>query len=442
MRRTDVTVAGVLALAGIGSVMALPACGPAHRQTPALEMVPISPPTAPPTAPDPAAHPVANAADAGGAAANSDAAAANPGPVERAHGFADKVKLRRLLAKGKTDELTRTIEDLQAAFERDPSLEYGPIDAGEAFASSEPELLPLLDAWVKSAPDSFAPYLARGAYWTEVAYARRGGKFVSETPNSRLAAMYDALRNATPDLARALELKPHLVAAMRRELLGHRPGGRRAEMDAVIASAIAACPTCYQIRVTHLYDLSPRWGGTYGEMAAFVARALAAGGAALRPLRGFIDYDMADQLFRAKKLDEAAAALQNALDYGDAWEFYYLRSRIDVARGDVGAALYDVDRALALRPQEAEVLAQRAWLHMEQKEWEKAAADLVAALRIKPTDEGVVAYRPTVVKDVIWAASEALRGGGVTDALRMLDLAGELDPKNEQVRRLRALANR
>ena len=121
--------------------------------------------------------------------------------------------LRSLLRAKRYADLTRHFEDFQAAFESNPRNEYWPTDAADAFSTADPELLPQLDAWVMASPDSFAPHLARGAYWVDAGYARRGARWASETHQSNFEAMEDAHQRAMANLEKALEICPKLVAA-------------------------------------------------------------------------------------------------------------------------------------------------------------------------------------------------------------------------------------
>src|SRR5207247_2540126 len=118
----------------------------------------------------------------------------------------DRAALRSLLRAERYADLTRYFEQLQTAFETDPKKEYWISDAPSAFASAEAELLPLLDAWVAASPQSFAPYLARGAYRVHLGFARRGARWAKETHESDFAAMADAHKKAYVDLEQALSI--------------------------------------------------------------------------------------------------------------------------------------------------------------------------------------------------------------------------------------------
>jgi tetratricopeptide (TPR) repeat protein len=312
------------------------------------------------------------------------------------------------------------------------------MDAADAFGSAEPELRASLDAWAAATPASFAPYLARAAYWRATAHAQRGAKWVRDTPDEDLAAMKDPATLGLADAARALSLRPRLVAARRLQIqLGLLASSRAARREA-IDGALAACPSCFQVRVTYLFSLTPRWGGTYDEMDSVARAATDLAHPRLRLLGGYADHDRARLLLGEKRLDEARAAIDRATALGDHWEFLVERARIAVARGDVDAAVADLDRAAALRPGLPDILFERAWGRMSQRRWEAAGLDLLAALRAAPTDATGRKMHRTVVDGLVFAAGEAHRAGRRDEALRVIDLAAELSPTDPNVQSRKA----
>lgn len=344
--------------------------------------------------------------------------------------YVDRAALRSLLSHGKYTELTRYFEEFQTAFEADPRKEYWPIDAGDAFASAEPELSPGLDAWVAATPKSFAPYLARGRYRISVAYARRGAAFASSTPVGGFAEMEAALIQAVPDLDRALELRPKLVAAMRAKLIGRRGGqdGR-----AIAERAIAVCPSCLQVRIAYIYELTPRWGGSHEAMARFAKERLDPSNPRLKILAGYVDYDKAQLLILDKKPKDALVAIERACAVGEHWEFLKERGSIKERLRDFDGAMKDLDRALALRPGEPAVILQRASAQLGMKRWEAGSRDLLTGLRIVPTDPLAHHLINSAVAGLIYEGWAHHTAGRRDDALRVYDLAAELAPRNVEV---------
>jgi len=261
--------------------------------------------------------------------------------------WVDRPAVRSLLSHRKLTELSGFIERFQADFEADPRKEYWPADAAAALDSAEPELRALLDEWVAAAPTSFAPLLARGAYFTAVGFARRGAKWAKDTPNADFDAMADAFAPARADLKRALELRPRAVAAYRgliqMEAAGGTPAGARHAVDA----ATATCAACFQIRTVYLLNARPRWGGSYDAMRAYAAAAPVADNRRLALLAGYVDWDLAVIAESEKKYDVALTAIARAIALGDHWAFLLQRASIEARKDDLDAALRDIERAHA-----------------------------------------------------------------------------------------------
>jgi tetratricopeptide (TPR) repeat protein len=351
--------------------------------------------------------------------------------------YVDRPALRSLLFHRKFAELTSYFERFQDDFEVDPKREYWPEDAAATFDSAEPELLAAIDEWARATPASFAPYLARGAYWTSVAYARRGGKLASQTSAADFASMEDAVDRAAADLDRALVIRPKLVAARTLQISVFLPASEGAKLKSAIDQAIAVCPTCFVPRTKYVMALEPRWGGSYAAMERFARDASALPNPRLRFLAGYVDWDKAHVLLRADKSDEAFATLDRACKLGEHWAFLLLRAEIQESRGNVSLALADLDRAAVLRPGQPAVLFDRAAMLSRSKRWEEAGRDLLAGLRVDPTDHDGRASFDAVVKGMIYEAWEHFKAGRRDDAIRVLDLAKELAPTDPDLQKRR-----
>ncbi len=344
----------------------------------------------------------------------------------------DRAAVRALLVQKKYVELTAIFAKLQDAFEADPTREDWPMDAADAFDSAEPKLLPGLDAWVAASPDSFAPYLARGTRWTNVAYARRGAKWAKDTPAADLAAMKEPLDKATADLDKALTLRPKLVAALREKLRSRSS----ANDSALLARALKACPTCFRVRVTYMYGLTPRWGGSYAAMDAFAKKSVKeVPTARMKVLGGFVDFDKASLLRFDKKVDDGLVAIQRACAAGEYWEFLGERAKLELEANDVPNARTDIDRAAVLRPGAPEIMTTRAYVSAHEKKYEQAGLDLLDALRIEPTRADARSLRPNVVDGLVYEAYQHEVAGRRTDALRVIELGIELAPDDARLQK-------
>jgi tetratricopeptide (TPR) repeat protein len=352
--------------------------------------------------------------------------------------WVDRAALRSLLHHRKFAELTAYFERFQTEFESDPRKEYWPFDAAAAFGSVEPELRQSLDAWVASAPGAFAPLLARGTYFTSVGFARRGTKWAKDTPNADFDAMADAFAPARADLKRALLLRPRAFAAHRGLIQMEAAGGTPAAARRTADEAIELCRACYQIRVTFLVNARPRWGGSHEIMRDFAAAAPVAENRRLALLAGYLDWDLAETAARDKNYDVAMAAIERANALGENCEFLLARGKIKAARADLEGALRDIDRALVLRPGLPDLLFERAAIHDQRASWELGGRDLLEAMRVDATDSLARWLMPRAVQGLLADGWKKHSAGDSAAALRMLDLAADLDPSNGDVQRWRA----
>lgn len=306
--------------------------------------------------------------------------------------YVDRVGLRSLLAAGEFKKLTAYFEQLQGAFEADRRKEYWHDDAAAAFESAEPETLSSLDTWVAAAPDSFAPYLARGSHWLAVTWARRRHGFRDKTPEEDMDA---PARRAIADFDHALALQSGLVAAMVQEM-------RAALSDRE----------------------NPRF----------------------RALGGYPDFDRATYApeapkteDRRKRLEFILARVDHALTYGEYWGYLYQRAR--ALRGLGGRdddALATLDRADALRPMEPSVLSERAALHANRNEWIAAGRDLLTALRIDPTEPNGKRYATDVLNGLMGEARASADAGRRDSALEAVGLVLDMCPDHDGAIALRS----
>jgi len=345
----------------------------------------------------------------------------------------DGAGLRSLLAHERFDDVTRAFEVAQDAFEADPTRETWIHDAARAFGTPEPELRAPLETWLAKSNGHWAAHLALGSHWWSVAVTRRGEKFAKDTPAQDFAAMDDGFAHATPELEKALSLRPKLVTAIRLEILMYRQRSGRADERRLLDAGLAICPSCFQLRAAYLGGLEPRWGGSYILMDAFAREAKDPARPRLRLLAGYADLDRAKDLRFDKHYDEALATIQRACALGDYWEFLFERAVIQDRRDDVPNALADVDRAIALRPGVAEVMAERAHILFKQSDYDGATRQLIDALRLDPTDEDARHLFPLVVKGMSHIAWDAFQAGKQDEALRLLDLGADLAPLDRDI---------
>src|SRR5450631_1441101 len=344
---------------------------------------------------------------------------------------ADKRVSLRLLRAQKFGSLDAWMNDLQAQFEADWHKEYWPMDALDAFGNPDPSLNALLDAWVEAKPESYMARAARGMHRESLGWYARGGKWASETPPEKFGRMRQEHRVAFPDLDDALEMHPGLLAVHRALIrIANANGAPIALKRRLLDQGLVQCPDCFQIRVTFILALQPRWGGSYQAMSDFAGDAESRStNPKMHTLAGFADADRCSLLNRDKRKAEALEACNRALATGET--FYALLERGYVReRSAPAAALADINRALALRPQDTEALALRAWLLAQSRDYAGHARDLALLRELDPVRKVSKAALAWAAQGLAADAARNRGAGRTDDQILALERAIALDPDN------------
>ncbi len=374
------------------------------------------------------------APDSSGAPAGAAPAMVGPPGVD-ADGYprqtADKRAALRLLRARKFDALDAWLVDLQAQFEDDYRKEYWPLDALDAFSNVDPALEPLLDAWVAAKPSSYMALAARGIHQQSVGWFRRGGKWACDTPPENFEAMRQAHLTAFPDLDDALVRHPKLIAVHRALIKVATANGAPLPLKRqLLEQAILQCPDCFQVRVTLMMGLQPRWGGSHEEMLAFARESIdASRNGRLRLLAGYAYADACNILRRQGKPAESLAACNRALATGESADFYEERART-LSKTNRPAALADLNRALYLRPQRSDVIGRRADVLLQMRRYSEHAADIALLKQIDPVEKLDKGDIERASQGLAYEAGRQRQAGRPNDEVALLERAIALEPDN------------
>jgi hypothetical protein len=347
----------------------------------------------------------------------------------------DKVKLLGMLRLRRYDELDRFFAFYQDAFERDFRHEYWPDQAVAAFYVADPALEPLLNEWVKRSPNSFAAHVARGNYRHRLGWHYRGGKFAKETSRGQFASMEEYFAAARVDLQRALALRPKLVAAYRRLLALDGAGKEMIGRQALLASALAICPLCYEVRATRLDDLQPRWGGSHREMERFATatRPLWSQNPRLRLLTAFADADRCALATRSNELAAAHVACDRALAVGDETRALSAKAHLLRTEHQDAAALQLLDRSLRIEPHDRDALEARTAVRIELGDIAGAASDALASWHLDPTDPHVAKEVKYLVDKLRYDGDQLRKAKKGAQAAKLYSLGLQLAPDDRDL---------
>jgi tetratricopeptide (TPR) repeat protein len=235
-------------------------------------------------------------------------------------------------------------------------------DAYEVFSKTDTESLSRLNTWIKEYSEVSPPYIARAKYYCARARQARGSKQVADKDQKEYKDMEQYYSLALTDINIALKKNPRVDVcyAMVVEIgsaIGHEEVKRRA-----LTSALKNHPYAYRVRLKYLQTLTPRRGGSYEIMEAFIDSCdrLAAFNPKLKELRASIPADKGSFFSYVGKYEEAVKMWTEVLQYSQSPSSFADRADAYVHLHDYVHALNDYDHALELSPNDPEYLSRKA----------------------------------------------------------------------------------
>lgn len=130
-----------------------------------------------------------------------------------------------------------------------------------AFEIPEPSYEALFNEWVKKNPGSYIPLLARGYYFEEMGWHKRGTKFARKTSASQFEQLHYYHTKAMEDINNTISIKPRLSILYAKKIDIAKGLSDDAEKLSALSDGLTIIPVSYEIRKSYLYSILPRWGG-------------------------------------------------------------------------------------------------------------------------------------------------------------------------------------
>jgi hypothetical protein len=202
--------------------------------------------------------------------ADSEPGAAGAAPVASG---SDTVAIVRLIRAEKFGDAERALETIRA-LGRDRQSDETRLSAVVGQLGKMASLRPLLDKWCASAPRSWAARVVRGDSCVESAWEARGTGWAQSVQQEGWKLFRERLAQAKDDLEVASHVDARDSYAPSRLVTVAR--GLDLSEDAIeqyVSQAVAADPRCFNVYLTRVWSLKPRWGGTNELMFAFARKA-------------------------------------------------------------------------------------------------------------------------------------------------------------------------
>lgn len=289
----------------------------------------------------------------------------------------------KMLRSGQFAQLDQRYNTFQEHYEHGTINDYELSLTYQAFYDTSPDNEAFLNQWISKNPTSYPARLARGIYVRKLGDAARGAKFANETAPDKMIKMQQYLERANQDLLASLKLsqKP-IVALLHLINISMFLGDKQASL-AWLNYSNRVDPNNYGIKRRYLLTLTPRWGGSYDQMWAFLkaCQDQHTSQEFLRIFESTIYLDQAKSFAEQNQRERALPLYKKALNLLEGIDN---KDRLDALKGVVynGANptnlmeySREIDETLRLAPTERMILGYRSWIRMKQGRYEEGIRD-------------------------------------------------------------------
>ena len=274
----------------------------------------------------------------------------------------EKIHMLSLFKEEKFADLEPLIDRWSIEYQKDFRHEKTLLAVIDSFTSESEFSREIMDKWVKNSPESYIPYLIRGAYFANRAWGEF--RLLQNIPLSKRKddPIRKFSRNALPDLKRATFLNPSQVASYYYliDLSQIIPGTNVTER--YLGKAEEVCLQCYSYREAYLAAISPRWGGSISAMDSYIqkSRDYQKNNLKLRTLIGMTHWARGIEAYTQRKPSAAILKFSDALRFGKTPLYYVWRGKSYQRAARYREALEDYDKALEIDVGSVEILFLRS----------------------------------------------------------------------------------
>lgn len=295
--------------------------------------------------------------------------------------------LETLLNNKRYDQLDSVLKNYQNIYEANMIEEEENIYiAFYAFNTKNTSLEVFFNEWVDKHPKSYAAYLARGIYYKNMGWKKRGEKYISETTKKQISGMNFYFQKSLMDFEKTMEINPNLLLSYC-YMIDILKNYKKFEIIRTLADrGLEKNPNSLLIRWFYLNSILPRWGGSVEKMQDFIneAKPYYKNNPKLKILDGRVFAEKGDQALFAKRYEKALVLYNQALEYGD--HYYYNRQKGEtlLVLNQYGEAIKEFDKSLISRPRSLSTLYSKAYSHYKLSDFDKSLQVLETILQLEP----------------------------------------------------------
>ena len=260
--------------------------------------------------------------------------------------------IRNLFLNKQYDQLINIFNGYQKKCEADVKYEFAMDDLFSIFDEDNPAYEENLNNWVKTYKNSWVPLIARASYLERLGFKARGQGWAKDTTEKQFKEMRWYFYKAMQDIEAAFQLNPNIIHAYSLKMTINAANSNKKNNKELIETVLNRYPGSYLMRTYYLIGITPRWGGSYAKMDSFAKESLRYSklNPLINTLPGYVYWDQADMALINGNLPLAIRLSKQALEYGENYSFRYQLAKLYFQNVERDKALFEVERAIALRP--------------------------------------------------------------------------------------------
>ncbi|MBL4711807.1 MAG: tetratricopeptide repeat protein [Gammaproteobacteria bacterium] len=296
------------------------------------------------------------------------------------------LKLRSMLKKKEFNALNEAIAQLDAAYKSNKLSEDTYFTAFDAFNIKNEKLSSTFDLWVSSTPKAYQPYLARGIFQYHIGWLHRGGDWSSETKDEKKLQLSKYLSKTSDDILKSLNIKDDSMISYYYLMRVATTRGQQDESEQLLRKTLKINASSYRIRAEFLRSLTPRWGGSFEAMQAYLIDASRAISEypQLKVLEGYIYNEAGDIRMIDKQYNSANDYFSKSLEFGDYHATLFKRGKNNNRREEYADSLRDLNSAIDMNFEKPLYYYWRARTLISLNEFDKAMNDIQASIQLDP----------------------------------------------------------
>jgi Zn-dependent protease with chaperone function/Tfp pilus assembly protein PilF len=300
-----------------------------------------------------------------------------------------------LIEQRDIEGLERLLGGHQQAFEADAGNSKKLDHAFDALGKIPRSAQAVLDEWCKARPTSYAAHLARAYFFYHQGLDARGTAYSRDTPEENMRSMRLYFEKAQADLERSLTLTPKPYASHLTLMSIARTSGSGSDEKAHYQAAVKLAPQSIELRLAHMANLEPRWGGSYKAMEAFEkeSRAQLTDPKAADRLAARIPANRASDYKRQKDWSKALTFYNESIALYEGANALCERAVVQSQLNREIEAMADANRALAKQPFAAWCFDNIVWVARRASNGDEAIALFNQVIEANPNHGEAFAQR-------------------------------------------------